>query len=156
MAWTYSSAPGTSTASGRRDAVRMLVGDTDTNDQQIQDEEIAFALDQAGDGVYQAAAIAARAIAGKYARRVDTDFETVSASYSQRQKHYLSLAVKLDRQAILQGGGIGTPVMGGISESEMDSVEDDDDRVESAFRRKQFRNPPEVDDDEQSWWEFHR
>lgn len=156
MAWNYDSAPGTSTADGRRDAVRLLIGDTDTNDQQIQDEEITFALDEASDGVYQAAAIVARAIAGKYARRVDTDFETVSASYSQRHKHYLDLAARLDRQAVLQGGGIGTPLIGGVSESEMDSVEDDDDRVEPAFRRKQFRNPPDVDDDEQSWWHYHR
>ena len=47
MAWSYDATDlGTSTASGRLNSVRLLVGDTDTNDQQVQNEEITFALAQ--------------------------------------------------------------------------------------------------------------
>jgi len=49
MTWTYGGAPGTTTSATRRDAVRLLVGDTDTTDQQITDEEIAFGLSQASE-----------------------------------------------------------------------------------------------------------
>ena len=41
MTWTYGGAPGTTSSATRRDAVRLLVGDTDTTDQQVSDEEIA-------------------------------------------------------------------------------------------------------------------
>lgn len=155
MTFTYGLSPGTSTAAERRDAVRYLVGDTDSNDPQVEDEEITFALSEADDGIYLAAAITARAIAGKYARRVDTDFEGVSTAYSDRQKHYQALAVKLEKEALTKGASLGSPGVGGISESTMDSVEDNEDRVEPAFRRRQHRNPPDIDSDDESFWDYH-
>lgn len=146
MTWTYSNSPGTDTAAGRRDAVRALVGDTDTNDQQITDEVIAFFLSQSSDDVYSAAALSARSIAGLYARQVDADFEGVSSKYSQLRDNYYELATRLDRQAKKYGAvGLGVPVAGGISISEIDSVEENDDRPDPFFRRRQFRNPPELD-----------
>lgn len=155
MAWTYNNAPGTSSATGRRDAVRWLVGDTDTSDQQVTDEEVTFALSEAGDNVYSAAALVARGIAGKYARLVDNSFETVDTSYSDRQKHYQQLATKLEQEARSRGGRLGTPVAGGISIDTMDSVEDDSDRPDPAFTRRQHRNPPDDIGDEDSFQEFH-
>jgi len=146
VTWTYDGAPGIDTAAARRDAVRVLVGDTDTNDQQATDETIAFFLSQAANDVYSAAALTARSIAGTYARYVDTDFEGVSTKYSQRRDNYYELATRLDRQAKKFGSvGLGVPVAGGISISEIDSVEEDDDRPDPFFRRRQFRNPPELD-----------
>jgi len=54
--WSYSVTDlNTTTASGRLNSVRLLVGDTDTSDQLVQDEEINFALAQANDNVYYAA-----------------------------------------------------------------------------------------------------
>lgn len=152
--WTYDGVPGTDTADKRRDAVRLLVGDTDTNDQQIQDAEITFALSQSNDDVYGAGAIIARAIAGKYARLVDTSIDSVKASYSQRSADYFALAVRLDRDSKMKGGSLGLPRVGGVSESTMDSVEDNSDRVDSRFKTRQFSNPPDSDDPD-SWWEYH-
>lgn len=154
MAFTYNSSPGTATASGRRDAVRLLIGDTDTNDQQLQDAEIDFTLSETNDAIYRAAAQAARMIAGLYARRVDTSFNSLDTSYAQRQEHYHKLAEKLDRMA-KRRGGLGMPVAGGISIDEMDNVEDDSDRPDPAFRRSQFRNPPDTDGSD-DWWKYHR
>src|SRR5262245_29549334 len=56
MAWTYSSAPGTSNAASRRDAVRILTNDRFTSRQLVQDAIVAFALSEEGNNVYRAAA----------------------------------------------------------------------------------------------------
>lgn len=100
MTWTYDSAPDTTTAAGRRDAVRLLVGDTATTDQQVSDEEVAFALLEAGNNVYGAGAWVAQAIAGKYARRVSMSADGVSQQFAQRQKHYADLAARLEKRAV--------------------------------------------------------
>ena len=43
MAWSYNPTDlDTLTASGRINTVRLLVGDTDTTDQQVQNEEITL------------------------------------------------------------------------------------------------------------------
>lgn len=136
MAWSYGSRPGTSTQSSRLDAVRHLVGDVDQEDQQIQNEEILFALSQADDEIYGAAAMTSRAIAARYGRLVDTvvDQTGVQANYSQRQKHYLDLAIDLEKQAKKYGGAsLGMPSAGGLSRSEVRAVESDEDRVPSMF-----------------------
>ena len=50
MTWTYTGDPNVSD----RDKIRFLIGDTDTNDQLVNDEEIEWALTEAGS-IYQAA-----------------------------------------------------------------------------------------------------
>lgn len=150
MAWTYNGTPGTATAAERRDSVRFLVGDTDTTDQQVQDAEITFALSQASNDIYLAASITAEAIAGKYSRLVNSSFEGMRTDYSDLVSQYQSLARKLKQDSKKFGStGIGSPDAGGISISEIDSVEDDSDRPTPAFRRGQFRNPPQYDDDDE-------
>lgn len=146
MTWTYGGAPGTTTAATRRDAVRFLVGDTATTDQQVTDEEIAFALLQTSDDIYNAGGLTCRTLSAKYARLVDTSVESVSSSYSQRAAQYSDLAVRLIKEGKRLGSvGLGVPVAGGLSISEMQGVEDDSDRVPSAFRVDQFSNPPRFD-----------
>jgi len=127
------------------DRVRLLVGDQDENDKLLDDDSYVFALNEAGNNRYRAAAIICRSIAGKFARLVNTDFEGVSSDYSDRQKHYRQLAKDFEQEAKRQGG-LGSPRAGGISIDQMDSVEQDDDRPDPAFRRRQFRNPPNIDD----------
>lgn len=139
MAWTYTNDP----ANVPRDAVRLLVGDTDTTDQKITDEAIAFFLSQASDDVYGAAALSARSIAAGYAVEVDGRFESVSANYSQLSKNYYELAKRLEQQSKKFGSaGLGIPLAGGIREDDMRSVNDDTDRVMPKFNRDQFAWPP--------------
>lgn len=90
MAWTYTNNP----ANVPRDAVRLLVGDTDTTDQKATDEAIAFFLAQAGDDTYLAAALTARSIAAIYAVYVDTKVESVSTDYGQLSENYYKLATE--------------------------------------------------------------
>jgi hypothetical protein len=150
MTWTYAGAPDDTTVAGRRDAVRLNIGDTDTNDQQITDEEITYFLDGANNNIFKAAIAACYAIASKYARLVDTSVESVSNSFSQRQTAYESLAARLQRQE-LTISGFGLPQAGGISISEMNSADTDTDRPTPAFNRKQFRNKTTIPDKTREW-----
>ena len=132
MTWTY-----TDPSASDKDAVRFLVGDTDTTDQQVTDEEIAYALAAEGS-VNQAAASIARSIAAKYARKVDKSVGDLKYSYSQRQKAYLDMADRLEKDAAISGA---SPYAGGISRSDKETVRDDDDRVAPRIRRGQMDNP---------------
>lgn len=146
MTWSY-----TNPSASSKDAVRFLIGDTDTTDQRVSDEEINFALGQASNDTYLAAAICCRAIAAKYANLVDTKFESVSSNYGQLQEHYTKLAARLESQSKKFGkGGLGVPLVGGISISDVDSVEQDSDRIPSKFRRDQYANPPRGA--REDWW----
>ena len=141
MAWTYSGDPATTS----RDAVRFYVGDTDTNDQLLQDAEIDFLLTQKPKPL-AAAAQAARAIASKMSGLVDEKFESIDNKFSQRAGAFHDLAGRLDREA-KRTGGLGTPVAGGIRETEVQAAHNDTNRVQSAFRRSQFANPSVSDRD---------
>ena len=149
MAWSYDATDlGTGTASGRLNSVRLLVGDTDTTDQQVQNEEITFALNQTNDNVYYAAAWAARTIAAQYSRRVTQNLSgALSADYSDLQNHYTSLAETLEHQGKKSGAVVGIKA-GGISIATVDNVRQDTDRIAPSFRRDRFRNPPSYSGDD--------
>jgi hypothetical protein len=129
--------------SERINNVRFLVGDTDSSDYAITNDNVSFALTQAGDDVYLAAAICARALAGKYATYVDTKFEDVSSDYSQMSENYYKLATRLEAQSKKYGSrGLGTPVAGGLTYSDIEANDLNDDRVQPKFKQDQFANPP--------------
>ena len=94
MAWSYDPTDlNTTTASGRLNTVRFLVGDTDTNNQQVQNEEITFSLSQTADDVYTASAYVARSIASQYASKVNIEVDgQIKADYSDLYEHYKALA----------------------------------------------------------------
>ena len=149
MAWSYDATNlGTSTVAERLNSVRLLVGDTDTNDQQVQNEEITFALNQTNDNVYYAAAWAARTIAAQYSRRVTQNLSgALSADYSDLQDHYTSLAETLEHQGKKSGAVLGIKA-GGISIATVDNVRQNTDRVPPSFRRDRFKNPPSYSGDD--------
>lgn len=96
MTWTYDDNPGIATADERRDAVRLIIGDTVTTDQQLTDAQVAFYLTQAGNSasyntVYAAALQAARALIAKYGRQADYKIGETSLNASQRIKSLKTL-----------------------------------------------------------------
>ena len=143
MEWSYDASDlDKTTASGRLNTVRLLVGDTNTLDQQVQNEEITFALSETNNNVYYAAAWVARAIASKYSRKVNTSLDgALSADYSDLQRQYSTLADNLEYQGKKVGAVVGV-VAGGITKTDINSVRENTDRVEGSFRRDRFRNPP--------------
>ena len=141
MSWSYNPADlGTTTASGRLNSVRLLIGDTDTTDQIMQDEEIIFALVQTTDNVYYAGSWACHMIASKYSRLVDLKIEGSSTNYSELSKQYITMSDHLnDLGKRTNGRSLGVSA-GGISITDMQVAQDDTDRVDPAFRTQQFDN----------------
>ena len=143
MSWSYDPTDlDTATSSGRLNTVRLLVGDTETLDQQVQNEEITFGLSENGDNIYYAGAWIARAIASKYSRKVNTSLDgALKADYSDLAKQYKVLADDLEYQGKTSGAVIGV-LAGGITKSSVNAVRANTNRIEGSFRRDRFKNPP--------------
>jgi hypothetical protein len=143
MSWSYEEYDlNNTTASGRLNTVRLLVGDTDSLDQQVQNEEVLFALSENGNNVYYAGAWVARAISAKYSRKVTTQLSgALSADYSDLAKQYKALADDLEYQGKTAGAAVGV-LAGGITKSGIKAVRANTNRIEGSFRRDRFKNPP--------------
>lgn len=142
MSWSYSPSDlNTTTASGRLNTVRLLVGDTDSADPLSQNEEVLFALSQTGNNVYYAAVWICRTIAAKFSRMVTTTLDgALSANYSDKAKQYNQLAVQIEAQGKKTSGKALGVSAGGISVSAMDLANATTDRVAPAFGVNQFDN----------------
>ena len=97
MAFTYSGNPSSSTL----DQVRFLVGDTDSTNAHFQDAEIQWLLVQWADP-YEAAAVCADALVGRYAQMADTvkkvgDLQ-LNATYARASDGFKDLAKRLRDQ----------------------------------------------------------
>lgn len=135
----------TSTPTGRLNVVRLLVGDNNLHDQQMQDEEIYFALSENNNNVYFSASFCARLLASKYARMVNTQLDgALEAEYSDRIKQYTLLSIQLSELGKRVGGkSIGVSA-GGISKTEMNAANQNTDRVKPEFTIGQFDNPNQM------------
>ena len=134
MTWTYSGNP----ADSDRDEIRFLIGDTDTNDQQVSDEEIAWALTKS-DGNYGAAALLCSNLASKYARLSDKEVGDLKLAYSQISQRYSELAVDL-QSGIVSGVSVGSPYVGGVSAADKLARTSNEDRIQGRFYSNQFDN----------------
>ena len=142
MAWSYDASNlNTTTASGRLNSVRFLVGDTDTSDQLVQNEEINFGLSQTGDDIYKAASWVCRGIVAKFSRLVDTTLDgALSAKYSDKVKQYQTLASQIENQGKKVSGKSLGVFAGGVSISDMGVANEDTDRFVPAFGINTFDN----------------
>lgn len=127
MAWNYSGDPSAST----RDAVRFLIGDTDTNDQLLNDDEVTYFITTHGT-TNRAASEAARAVAAKYARLMDRSIGALSANFSAKYQQYLELArdllLKEETEPV-------SPFISGYKKDQKETYMDDTNR-EPIFGRK--------------------
>jgi len=132
VTWTYTHDP----INNQRDAVRVLIGDTDECDPILQDEEINFFLNQWS--CPQTAAIeSCLAIGARYARKADENVGQVRVSFSQISDQFYKLA---DRLKVRQNIVAGPAIAGGISKSDKRVQEDNDDRVQPAFTKELHDN----------------
>ena len=138
MAWTYGADPANST----RDAVRLFLGDTDSTDQQLSDSEINYFI-SLFPTTYAAAAMAARAVAAKYARLVSKSVGDLRIEYQQRQASYAAIAVSLDEQA---GAAGASPYLGGLTLADKESNSENTALVQPDFIRDQFDNEDSTED----------
>jgi len=96
MAWSYDPNLPTKT-----DEVRLIIGDTDIDDQLLQDEEIEYFLEQSQDSVTQASIKAVMAIIAKLSRKVDKSVGEAKLSLSQQIEHYQKLLDNLKSNMIV-------------------------------------------------------
>ena len=142
MTWTYTGDP----ATNARDSVRFLIGDTDTNDQLLNDDEIAWLNKEvtgsttATTGLYGAAYRACITIASKFSREADKSVGDLSISAQQKATAYRALSKELKGLAS-QTGATPTPYAGGISVSDKQSNQEDSDIYQAWFESGQFDNP---------------
>ena len=108
MTFTYADPVGS-----RRDALRLLVGDTSPGQVLLQDEEYDYLLTVWGDYPnYTVAAQCAETIAAKLAREIDISADSQSLGANVLQEKYLRLAERLRSQA--SGEYPGEIYIGGI------------------------------------------
>lgn len=141
MAWTYDPTDlNRDTASGRLNVVRLLTGDTDSSDPQMQDEELVFSLTQVSDDVYLAASYVANTIASKYSRLVTTELDgQLQVEYGELANNYRSLSQSLKQQAKSVGATLNLTA-GGIDNTTICTVDEDTTRPLPSFRAGQFNN----------------
>lgn len=136
MTWTYIPQLLTSTATpASLMRVRLLIGDTDTNRQQLQDEEVYFVLGEQ-TAINYAAADCADLLSAKYAFLVNTENSELRISAAARHKHYMDLAKRLrsngpgstpggESAGAILAGGYG----GGISDLANEALRDNSDNI---------------------------
>lgn len=125
MAWTYDPE-----CKKDIDRVRLLIGDTNEDQQQMQDEEIIFILTTEAN-LYAAAAACARVLSMRYARYVDKWVGDLKILASQRVKHYLDIYKELK----LRGLSDATPSAGGVFASEKQDAAQDVSLVQPFITR---------------------
>lgn len=130
MSWNYTGNP----ADSDRDQVRFLIGDTDTDDQLVQDGEIAFAIDNQIN-LKLAAALCLRALAAKFSRDVTRKVGDVSTNCSDLAKAFKDRADELDPTGITTAPDPVLPSFGGLTISGKETLLEDTDAVQPRFNR---------------------
>lgn len=125
MTWTYA---GTLTTD--LDKVRLLIGDTDTTQQQLTDEELNFFISEE-ETLHTAAAAACRALASKYARKVHREVGDLKLYAEQMYQHYLDLAKELS----VRGSSYAVPSAGGVYTADKEAYESDTSLVQPEIKR---------------------
>ena len=128
MTWTYdSSDPGATD----KDQIRLMVGDTDTSDQLLQDQEIAYFL-TTYTTVGSAAVASARAILSIFARQVTKAVGDLRISASDRFKAYQEHLANLEDMALATDPY--EIYAGGLSDAEVETDRADEDLRQARFR----------------------
>lgn len=134
MSFSYSGNP----ASSSLDAVRFLIGDTNSATPQLQDAEINWELSEETN-VYRAAAVLCIRLAAKFAQlATNKSVGDLSLSYAGRQKIYENLAAEL---RIKDSNQSVAPYMGGATYSDKLVDQQNPDVIQPMFNIEQFKEP---------------
>lgn len=144
MTWTYTGDPENSIL----DRLRLLMGDTDTNDQQLTDEVLNYYLAQNNNEAVRAAIDAVNSLIAKYSRQVTASIENVSVSSGGIVTQYRKLLI--DLKGIQANKGIRSglkPVISGISKAESQSLREKTDLRQPEFTIGQFDDQSDCRDE---------
>lgn len=112
MAWTYDVTKLTDPTDGPLMEVRLHIGDTTSDDPQLQDEEIRYYLATQTNTIV-AASRCCSALAAKYAREANRKMGDLALEYEKLSSHYTDLA-----KTLFDRGTNSVPTAGGIYRSE--------------------------------------
>jgi hypothetical protein len=131
MTWSYNP------VKTAKDKVRLLIGDTNTCDQLLQDEEISYLLEQYNNFPENTGIQCCELIIAKLGRRADETVGSVSKSFSQQAAGYFKTMEMLRTRVGLNGA---KPFAGGLSVLEKQNNNKNPDRVKPIFSKHQFEN----------------
>lgn len=139
--WSYDPANlSKNTPEGRKNIVRLIVGDTEEVDPQVQDEEILFALDANNDKIYSSALFVVGAIYSKYARLVNTELdEAIREDYSDLLDNYKKLKDNIENRAKFENGAIRI-VATGLTKQNFEDAALDPNRVRPGIEQYKWRD----------------
>lgn len=132
--WTYSGNP----ANSAKDQVRFYLGDTDSANPEMMDEEILWAISLRGNN-WGATALCAMALATKYSRLTSISADGVSQGLNQKAPAFRLIAAEYQRKEAIYRA---VPTLGGVSIGDMRRVLSNLDRVPDIFRIAINDNPP--------------
>ena len=147
MSWSYSGDPSNSDL----DLIRFMIGDTDSVDPELQDEEIQYEIDyNTSVGVYnplKTSIVITRRVLAKYRRLCDESVGDVDVKWSQRFTNTKATLKELESQ--YNSEYLGSAFAGGISVGGKATQEQNTDRVQPAFYKEFGTNkrldPKELD-----------
>lgn len=137
--WTYNAENlSTLDEDGRKNIVRLLIGDTDSNDPQLQDEEILFALISNKDNPNAAAIFAINAIISKYARLVNIELdEAIREDYSDLIDNYKGLLSGLEKKVRFSNNSIRIYATG-LTVTDFEEAWADPNRIKPGIEQGQW------------------
>jgi hypothetical protein len=133
MSWTY-----VDPTKNPRDAVRLLIGDTNSKDQLLLDIEIEYFLAQYTNAVLQTSIRCCEAIWAKFSRMADEAAGPVKINYSQKAKGAQAMMDSLRRRLAIDGDL--TAYAGGLSKADKQTTSADTDRVKPDFSKHMMEN----------------
>lgn len=111
--------------------IRLMIGDTDSSDYLIDDDELDY-ITSVESNVVHAAIDCCRIIIAKMARYVDSKRGRTWERASQITEHYKGIMVTLTQRATVSTNSL---YAGGIRISDKDGYEADTDRVKPSFKK---------------------
>lgn len=134
MTWTYLLSD---LATSEKDQIRLEIGDTDTNNQLLQDEEIAQAI-LVERNFWCAAARCCEMISRVFLAKFDVKLgRNMEITYSKAAAQYQAMAVAFRRKSL----GTRVPWVGGMSVADKQTYSQNTDIVGAAFTRTMGENP---------------
>ena len=112
MSFTYDNPTGS-----ELEAVRLKIGDTDSDFQQLSDEEIEYELTEANGSILLASSRCASSLAAKYSRKVTKKIGGMSINYSDLAEQYRKLAADLLEQYNSIGYAVTVPEVGKVADA---------------------------------------
>lgn len=122
--------------------IRLYIGDMDSDNPLLQDEEIASVQADVA-GFRATVAACCRLICAQLARKVDYKLSLLSEKASELYKRYKALAERYEAMS-----SVSYPWSGAIFVADKEAVEDDTSLVKPKFRKGLHEHPGAVDEND--------